>query len=507
MGSSTVGSATSTRDPRLDFFRGVAMLIILVAHVPGNPWTLWIPARFGFSDATEIFVFCSGLASALAFGGVFVRRGWLPGLARVAFRAWQVYWAHVGVFIASTALLVAIDAGGWGLPGKRYVTAPDVTPFLDDPATGLVGLLTLRYVPGLFDILPMYIVVLLLIPVMTGVHRLGGGAAVAATAAMLWLLANLAHFAPTTPGGGLFAELGRAVAFLSLPADPWGDGVWFFNPFAWQLLFFCGFAFGMGWIKAPPITGAGAAAAAAILCAALPFAWFKLHLPDFYLPADWAIRRFFEVGRLSLEPLIAKTPLGLLRIAHFFALAYLALWLVGPLNDARADRAPAPGPATPDRARRARRAGAVALLTAPFAWSDLAGPAFVAWLPAAGWPPAGVLDLVHVGALATLVWNLASDDTRRRLRGDAGPALSAMVRKVGSQSLAVFMTSIPLSIVLGLAIDRLGGTAAARAAINLSGFAILVATAYVCSWFKSHPWRGRPSVDAAPGRLRAAAFE
>ena len=68
--------APRERDLRLDFFRGVGMFIILIAHITDNPWTLWIPARFGFSDATEIFVFCSGMASAIAFGGVFERAGW-----------------------------------------------------------------------------------------------------------------------------------------------------------------------------------------------------------------------------------------------------------------------------------------------------------------------------------------------------------------------------------------------------------------------------------------------
>ncbi|MGB0904763.1 MAG: OpgC domain-containing protein, partial [Mangrovicoccus sp.] len=86
-------SQTRIRDPRLDFFRGIAMFIILFAHIPGNWWTLWIPARFGWSDATEIFVFCSGMASAIAFGGAFARKGWWLGTARVAFRIWQVYWA------------------------------------------------------------------------------------------------------------------------------------------------------------------------------------------------------------------------------------------------------------------------------------------------------------------------------------------------------------------------------------------------------------------------------
>ncbi len=45
------------RDPRLDFFRGLGMFIILIAHIPGNTWLNWIPARFGFSDAADMFVF------------------------------------------------------------------------------------------------------------------------------------------------------------------------------------------------------------------------------------------------------------------------------------------------------------------------------------------------------------------------------------------------------------------------------------------------------------------
>ena len=35
------------RDVRLDFFRGVCLFIIFVAHIFGNYWALFIPARFG----------------------------------------------------------------------------------------------------------------------------------------------------------------------------------------------------------------------------------------------------------------------------------------------------------------------------------------------------------------------------------------------------------------------------------------------------------------------------
>ena len=60
-----VHTPATQRDPRLDVFRGLAMAIILVAHVPGNPLAEFIPARFGPSDAAEMFVFCSGFAAAL----------------------------------------------------------------------------------------------------------------------------------------------------------------------------------------------------------------------------------------------------------------------------------------------------------------------------------------------------------------------------------------------------------------------------------------------------------
>jgi hypothetical protein len=97
--SAAAAGTASMRDPRLDFFRGMTMFIILIAHTPGNWLTLWIPARFGFSDATEVFVFCSGMASAIAFGKVFRDQGVPMGTARVAFRCWQVYWAHIALFV------------------------------------------------------------------------------------------------------------------------------------------------------------------------------------------------------------------------------------------------------------------------------------------------------------------------------------------------------------------------------------------------------------------------
>lgn len=299
--------AKKPRDPRLDFYRGIGMFIIYIAHVPWNWWTLWIPARFGFSDATEIFVFCSGMASALAFGKVFEIHGWGIGAARIVHRMWQVYWAHIGQFFVIAVSLVALHESGiletcCGLT-EDYVGSLNLWHLFDNSKVTLPGLFSLTWVPNYFDILPMYIVILGLIPVIMFIARYSVPAAFAFSIG-LWLMANL--------------------GFLSLPAEPWSDRPWFFNPFAWQLVFFTGFAFMRGWLPAPPVNRTLVTLAIVILLVTLPFAYFRIHLN-----VQWA-----DDIRNSIEPFWRKTEFGLFRYIHFLALAYLA-WLAAGENGRR----------------------------------------------------------------------------------------------------------------------------------------------------------------------------
>ncbi|KIC17671.1 OpgC family protein [Leisingera sp. ANG-Vp] len=293
------------RDPRLDFYRGIAMFIILIAHIPGNRWTGWIPARFGFSDATEIFVFCSGMASAIAFGGSFARRGWFLGTARVLFRCWQVFWAHIGLFVFIAVSMAAIDLyGGFE---KSYVNSLNLGHFFKDPMTQLVGLFTLTYVPNYFDILPMYLVVLLMMPLIMGLEKAGLWA-VGMASVLIWLTAN-PYIIGLGPDG------------LSLPAEPWSEREWFFNPFGWQLLFFTGFAFMKGWLPKPPVSKLLIVLCAAFLILSAPygswkvFTWVKAASPEL---AD-----LIKPGRDAIGEWREKTDFGLLRYTHFLALAYL----------------------------------------------------------------------------------------------------------------------------------------------------------------------------------------
>lgn len=290
------------RDPRLDFFRGIGMFIIFIAHVRDNTWTLWIPARFGFSDATEMFVFCSGMASAIAFGRSFDQAGWLIGTARVSQRIWQVYFAHICQFLLIASALVALQTSGllktWFDLSFDVVGALNLWLLFERTQQALPGLFTLTYVPNYFDILPMYVVILAMMPVVMALARVGRAAVFSAMVAM-WLA----------------AEFG----WLDLPAEPWSDRSWFFNPFAWQLLFFTGFALMRGWLPAPPVRRDLVLLALAIVLVSVPLAWYRIYET---VPALLQLR-------MALEPLWMKTGFGLLRYVHFLALAYLAWVAVG----------------------------------------------------------------------------------------------------------------------------------------------------------------------------------
>jgi hypothetical protein len=205
-----------------------------------------------------------------------------------------------------------------------------------------------------------------------------------------------------------------ATAGLNLPAELWftkpSDRMWFFNPFAWQLVFFTGFALMAGWLPPPPVHRGLVVMAGLVVVLSVPFAWHKIIgvsevLQDWR--KDWAI-------------LFDKTDFGILRYAHFLALAYLAWVCAGP-------------------------AGA------------------------------------------------------RLRRGGWARAFIALVMRVGQQSLAVFAASMVMARVLGAVLDLAGGGMLAALAVNLAGFAIIIAVAWLAAFFKAKPWKtARPQLPAAP---------
>jgi hypothetical protein len=363
------------------------MLIIFIAHLPENSWNAWIPARFGFSSGAELFVFCSGIASALAFGSVFVRRGLWLGTARIAYRIWQVYWAQIGVVLALIALAAGIDRlFDLGVLAKQF------PPLSADPEGALLGLATLTWQPDYLDILPMYLVILGLVPVIMLLRRLH--------AALPFLLVALLYALVWTEG-------------LNLPGNPWTGAGWFLNPFAWQFIFFIGFFSAMKWLPVPRLGDARLMLAAALfLVLSVPLSfWGVLD----HWPAAQALHDL-------ILPATEKNDLHILRVLHFLALAYLVLSLIEPWRQ-RLDRG--------------------------------------------------------IGHLLILI---------------------------GRQSLACFLASVVLARLLGVVADVAGRSELVVTLLNLTGFALILATAIVVGWFKSAPWLGpapkpavQPPAPAQPG--------
>ena len=288
-------SARLARDERLDFFRGVTMLIIFIAHLPENGWNAWIPARFGFSSGAELFVFCSGIASAYAFGGTFIRRGFMLGAARIGYRIWQVYWTQCALVVALIALAAGIDQV-CGLDSLRR----QFEPLLLDPARALLGIMTLTWQPDYLDILPMYLVILALVPVMMLLWRLHPLLPIAAAV----LLHALVWFAG-----------------LDLPGNPWNGAGWFLNPFAWQLIFFLGFFFALKWLPSPRLGDSRLMAASGlIVLLAIPLSFWGV----------LAVWPEAQALRDIILPATEKSALHPLRVIHFLALAYIVLSLIEP---------------------------------------------------------------------------------------------------------------------------------------------------------------------------------
>jgi hypothetical protein len=401
----------TVRDPRLDFFRGVAMFIILLAHTPANLWTRWIPARWGFSDATEMFVFCSGMASAIAFGKLFQTRGLGLGTARITFRIWQVYWAHIGLFVAVAATMMAVNASGFD--ARDYVGQLNLYPFVNNVEGNLLGLLTLTYVPNYFDILPMYLVILAMIPLVMGLAQIHFAVAAGAVL-VIWASANVEVLT-------LFDGVERTP--YELPAQLWfGEGKdrpWFFNPFGWQLCFFTGFALMIGWLPTPPVNKWLIGIAVAVVLGSFLFSSVGLRRFD-WQPEWWLdIRQNLRGINSDIKPLRDKSSFGLLRFTHMLSLAYLAWVLVGPMG------------------------------------------------------------------------------SRLKL-GTVWPRIVGVISKVGQQSLAVFVFSMLLARLLGVALDELSTVNDngrlirdpwSNAVVNLIGFAMIIGVAYGAAWYKSQPWR------------------
>ena len=208
------------RDLRLDFFRGIANWAIFLDHIPDNIVN-WITTRnYGFSDAADLFVFISGYTASFVYAKMMLDRGFVVGATRLTKRVWQLYVAHIILFVI---YIVAI-----GYVAQRYndpdiINEFNVAGLVDNPIETLRHGLLLSFKPLNLDVLPLYIVLMAFFP------------------PVLWMMLRKPDL---TMLGSLALYFAARQFGWNLPGYPAGE--WYFNPFCWQLLFMFGAWFALG---------------------------------------------------------------------------------------------------------------------------------------------------------------------------------------------------------------------------------------------------------------------
>lgn len=296
--------AAATRSIALDFFRGLAMLVIVVDHIGGSILSRYTLHAFAFPDAAEAFVFLSGHALASAWSGWHRRFMAQAGERasrvaseragrRVLARLWPIYRGFLvcaGLMLAIAALCRAVGVQAPNLP------MTDLDALRDAPAGYLLDLLLLRHQPYLASVLPMYLVFVAAAPVVLPMG-LRWPVRTFLVSALVWTFAD----------GGVVTWLASA-----------GGDAWTFNPFAWQWMFVMGVvarseAVRQVFAVARWRVGIGGVALAVVLGCAV----WRLGIAPGYLDPE------------------LKRNLAVLRVLNFTALAWLAA-LAGRLAAQRA---------------------------------------------------------------------------------------------------------------------------------------------------------------------------
>jgi hypothetical protein len=277
----------------IDFWRGFALLTIFVNHASDNVLSHVTHKNFGFSDAAELFVFLAGASVALAYSSHFFNdpkslgsRTW-SGIRAVARRMVTLYWVH----ILLTFLVIALfTVAAYLLDEDELMDDEDRDVVLEQPARGIIAVLGLTHQLDFINILPLYIVLLIVAPALFMLARRSS-----------WLMLL----------GSASVYMVARVLSLNLPTWPL-EGDWFFNPFAWQLLLAMGVFVGLR-LKKDGIPHDRRLFAAALIVVVLSL----VVATDGFSFAPG----FGDGARNLLDR--SKTNLGVARITHFLALAYV----------------------------------------------------------------------------------------------------------------------------------------------------------------------------------------
>ena len=200
----------------VDFWRGYALVSIFVNHIPGNFFERFQYRNLTLSDSAELFVFVAGWAMRLSIENPKRPMTTSAVVYKLWGRAFTIYVAQT--FITELAIFILAAASVW-LNAPFLLDWHNVGAVFHQPVEAHIGLALLTYQLGYFNILPLYVVLMIVAPFIAILYR---------TAPIVVLPLSV----------GLY--LATLLLGWNLPLWP-VEGTWFFSPSAWQLIYVLGF--------------------------------------------------------------------------------------------------------------------------------------------------------------------------------------------------------------------------------------------------------------------------
>lgn len=198
------------RSPWIDAARGLAILMMFFNHITvyfSQIWNLRLHTfdMFGFVSMAEIFFFLSGVSCAKAYYLSKLNHSPSQQKKKILSRVSKIYFAHLICILLILSLQFFRD-GDLEITLKRLFFS-----------------VFLAYQPDLANILPLYVICFLLLPLMIRGFNSNKKGWVMGVSFLLWAGAQ---FLP-------WGDSGDSRAVYTVP---------YFNPFAWQLPYVFGFA-------------------------------------------------------------------------------------------------------------------------------------------------------------------------------------------------------------------------------------------------------------------------
>lgn len=306
-GDLVIVDARTQRLPQLDALRGSLLLWMTLTHLPTHI-SAYSNQMVGYVSAAEGFILLAAILVARIQQGAEEKYG--PWIARdkLSRRIWRIYGYHLALLGFAFSVCAAAALYLHRMPLQNLLDF-----YLQHPRLALIAAPALLYNPPLLDILPMYIVFLLLTPLLIRIAKRWGWRLVLAASGSIWLLAQF----------DLRSWVYAAAAHTGFPIPLNETGA--FDLFGWQFL----------WVIGLYLGSAGASS--------LFSNFSRIRIPRWtiVLSAGIAIVLFvcrhtaFDVlaGPTLFDALVNKWRLGIFRMLDAAALGVLLVRFGRPLAD------------------------------------------------------------------------------------------------------------------------------------------------------------------------------